>query len=70
MSTQSDRINALLDTVKTYVKNEQTRIDNETASLQAILDKRSGGKAIEKVTVKVVKETADNDLKSFLEGAP
>jgi hypothetical protein len=66
---QIDRIKALKDTVDKYVEEEKKRLENEVAVLEDILKSRPGGSGIEKVSVKIVGEAANNDLKTFLEGA-
>jgi hypothetical protein len=63
MSKRADRLDALSKAVKEYVASEKTRIDNEVAVMQAILDGRGGGGGAGKEAVQAV---AYNDLAAYL----
>jgi hypothetical protein len=66
MSSRASRVQDLADAVKDYTKNEKKRIDNEVKLLSAILDGRTGGKGVQKITTKVVKAVAQYDLDAYL----
>lgn len=61
-----DRVSALRDTTKAYVKAERTRIENEVAVLEAVLSGRTGGAGIQLKGIEVAKSAAENDLAAFL----
>lgn len=58
----------LRKTTKEYVAKERTRLQNEAATLKAILNGRTGGKGIQAVSTAVVAAVAKKDIKSYLTG--
>lgn len=69
MTTRKERIAELKSTALDYIAKERTRVQNEVKVLQAVLDGRTGGAGIQKVSVKVVAAAADKDLASFVGNA-
>ena len=68
MADRESRLQDLEDTAKDYIKKERTRAENEVKSLQKILDGRTGGQAIQKVSVNIVAAVANKDLTTYLKG--
>lgn len=66
MSTRAERIQALAKAAKDYIAAEKKRIDAEVSSLQAILDARSAGSAIQQSSVAAVSAAAQDDLTAYL----
>lgn len=64
---RADRLKALEDKTKEYVKKEQDRIDAEVQVLEAVLKGRTGGAGAQK-SEDVVAAVAYNDLYSYLQG--
>jgi hypothetical protein len=60
------RLKDLQQTAKDYIKAERTRATNEVASLNAILNGRTGGKGIQQISVTVVANVANKDLDDYL----
>lgn len=67
MSTRTDRLDALEQSVKDYVSKEKTRIDNEVQFLKDVLKGRTGGAAVSRA-VEAVSSVAYNSLTSYLYG--
>ena len=68
MTSRTSRIEDLGKAVAEYADKEKTRIENEVAALQAILDGRTGGKGVEEASAAKVNKASLYDLKSYLEG--
>jgi hypothetical protein len=63
----SDDLKALQDATNEYVTKEKTRIENEVAVLQAILDGRSAGSGIQSQTTKHVAAVAKAEIYAYLQ---
>jgi hypothetical protein len=63
-----DRVSELKKTVDEYVAAEKKRIENEVASLEAVLKGRTGGAGVQLEALKVAQSAAANDLAAFLRG--
>jgi hypothetical protein len=66
-ATRADRLKALEKATTKYITAERKRLNDEVAALKAILEGRTGGKAIQSVAANYVGAVARKDLKSFLE---
>jgi hypothetical protein len=65
--TRASRLKALETATTKYITAERKRLNDEVAALKAILEGRTGGKAIQSVAANYVGAVARKDLKSFLE---
>lgn len=61
-------VRELRKTAKEYISKERSRLENEAASLKAILNGRTGGKGIQATSTAVVSAVAKKDIKSYLAG--
>lgn len=68
MASRADRVKALQKTAKEYIAAEKKRVENEVSVLEDILDKRTGGKGIQRVSIKIVQDAADSALTAYLRG--
>lgn len=69
MATVQDRIQSLQRTAKEYIDAERKRTENHVKVLEDVLNGRTAGKGVQKVSVKVVQAAADKDLATYLKGA-
>lgn len=61
-----ERLKNLQTATKEYVEAERKRLKNETDSLQSILNGRTAGKGIQRISTTVVAAAAYKDLDSYL----
>jgi hypothetical protein len=65
-SSRLQRLQQLQQATHDYVGKEQTRIDNEVSSLQAILNGRTAGAGVQQSSNQVVQAVAQSDLTAYL----
>lgn len=68
MATRLDRIEALEQATKDYVREEKKRIENEVSVLEAVLKGRTGGRGLQLKSTSIVAAVAQNDLVAYLKG--